>query len=246
MDDETADIQSIKSAVIDEFLGDPLTAKVEAAIFISQGRYFYKRLVETNPPTYRYKCLSPHSLRVAFNNTAIDSGWIAPGVVRCGCSWGGNWAVMFVPPARHWIDLSAIGKLTVPLPGLVLIGLEKEYWLCAVAVEAFAPDAVCFHAPLPNIYADLKICWGENKPPAASGQTISATWELFIGSQFSGELVKGKSKQKPYQDDIRQQLVELHRTSSKRYPQPERSLLPIGRATTIDKLVQEYLLDGID
>jgi hypothetical protein len=246
MDNDTADIQIIESAIINEFLAKPLNAKVEAAILISQGRYFYKRQVETNPPTYRYKCLSPNTLRIAFNNTVIDSGWIALGVIRCGCSSWGNWAVMFVPPARHCIDLSAIGKLTVSLPGLIFMGLEKEYWLCAVAVEAFEPNAVCFHAPLPNIYADLKVCWGENTPPAASGQTILAAWELFISSQFSGELVKGKSKQKPYQDDIRQQLVELNRTYSRRYPQPERSLLPIGRAMTLNQLVQEYLLDGID
>lgn len=233
------DVKIIESAIIDELLANPLNAKVEAAILISQGRYFYKRQVETNPPTYRYKCLSPNTLRVAFNNATLDSGWIAPGVVRCGCSLQGNWAVMFIPPARHCLDLSEIGKLAVPLPGLVFMGLEKDYWLCAVTDESFAPDAICYHAPLPNVYNNLKVCWGDNVPPAASGQTIPAAWELFISSQFSGELVEGKSK--ACRNDIRQQLVELHRIKSRRYPQPARSLLPIGTAMTLNKLVQEYL-----
>jgi hypothetical protein len=191
------DIRTVEAALIDDLVADPLHGlkQVDAAILISKGRYFYKRRLDTHPPTYRYKCLSPDALRVAFNIQTIDSGWIAPGVVRCGSSTQGSWAAQFIPPARHVLDLDQAGKVSVPLPGLLLMGLETTYWLCATATQAFDPTAHCYYAPLSNVYDSLKLCWGTNMPPIATAQTIAKAWDLFITSPFNEHLSYGKSRQ---------------------------------------------------
>jgi hypothetical protein len=235
------EIQMIEAALINDLLANPIDnlRRVDAAILISQGRYFYRRKIDTHPLRYSYKSLSPDALRIAFNTEAIDSGWIAPGVVRCGSSAQGRWAVQFVPPARHVLEFSTIGKVTVPLPGLLFLGLEVTYWICAIASKTFDPQARCYQAPLPNVDTNsLRICWGTNTPPAASNQTITKAWNLFITSPFTSDLVFGKSMQ---HGDIRTFLTKLHRDSKKRYP--IKTLLPIGsKPMTIEQLVQELLI----
>ena len=79
---------------------------IEAAIFIAGTIYIYKRRIpHSHPTTFEYKCLSPASLQRAFHLERVDTGWIDPGVVRCGSSTVGNWAVLFIPPSRHTLDL---------------------------------------------------------------------------------------------------------------------------------------------
>lgn len=235
------DTETIEAALIDDLLADPPNGleQVDAAILISRGRYFYKRRLDTHPPTYRYKCLSPDALQVAFNTQTIDSGWIAPGVVRCGASTQGSWAVQFIPPARHRLDLDRLGKVSVPLPGLLFLGLETTYWLCATTTQTFDPAALCYYAPLSNVYDSLKICWGRNIPPIATAQTIATAWELFITSPFNEHLSYGKSRQHP--QNIQTQLLALHQRSGRRYP--AKDLLPVNsRPITVDHLVQELLI----
>lgn len=240
----TNDLQAVESALIRDFLATcPEEAKrIDAAIYISEatGHYLYQRRTSTEPLTYRYKCISPDTLRIAFDNTSIDSGWISPGVVRCGTSIGGRWAVLVIPPAHHTIDLSYAGKITIPLPALALIGLERTYWICAIAGEVFDPSALCYHAPLPNVYDSLKICWGSNTPAIASPQTLPQAWNDFITSPFSNHLIHGKSTSKKCQFDICKQLIALHQNRTKRYP--SKTLVPLDQdPTTLDRLITHLL-----
>lgn len=236
------DTHAIEAALIQDLLANPIKGlkRIDAAILISEGRYFYQRRVSSSPVRYSYKCLSPDILSLAFNNQPSDTGWISAGIVRCGMSIKGSWAVQFVPPGRHTIQLQGIGVATVPLPGLIWIGLEQNYWLFAVADKMFDPETQCFHAPLPNVYENGSVCWGTNTPPIANSQSIVQAWQLFISSPFNNHLTTYKSRL--HSSDITRQLAQLHEKAGKRYP--TRDLLPLNRKTTVNQLVQRLLLDN--
>jgi len=214
--------------------------QIEAAIFVANGTYVYKRKVSDHPLAFEYKCLSPEALQRAFHIERIDTGWLPTNIVRCGSSTAGEWAVLFVPPAQKMLELQEIGTVQVPLSGIVMVGVGSEYRIWAVATKQFEPDATSYHAPLPNVYENGRICWGTNRPPIASPQTITKAWELFISSPFNGDLVYGKSRS--HYSDVRQQLIALSKRRRKTYPSND--LMPACkgyRHLTIAELVEEFI-----
>ena len=186
-------------------------------LFIEGGTYIFHY---QSGDSSKYKCLSPATLRAAFANTPIDSGWINPesGIVRWGTGSVGEWTIKFVLPQKHEINLLE-SKHLVCLPALVFLGLKSDYWVWAIKGSKFDPEADAFHVPLPNVYLHSyqpcgRICWGDNKPPVASPNTIKKAWELFISSPFNGHLSDGKSRAQP--SDVRLQLEKAGKRSS--YP----------------------------
>ena len=186
-------------------------------LFIEGGTYIFHY---QSGDSSKYKCLSPATLRAAFANTPIDSGWINPesGIVRWGTGSAGEWTIKFVLPQKHKINLLE-SKHLVALPALVFLGLKSDYWVWAIKGSKFDPEADAFHVPLPNVYLHSyqpcgRICWGDNKPPVASPNTIKKAWELFISSPFNGHLSDGKSRAQP--SDVRLQLEKAVKRSS--YP----------------------------
>lgn len=186
-------------------------------LFIEGGTYIFHY---QSGDSSKYKCLSPATLRAAFANTPIDSGWINPesGIVRWGTGSAGEWTIKFVLPQKHEINLLE-SKHLVCLPALVFLGLKSDYWVWAIKGSKFDPEADAFHVPLPNVYLHSyqpcgRICWGDNKPPVASPNTIKKAWELFISSPFNGHLSDGKSRTQP--SDVRLQLEKVVKRSS--YP----------------------------
>ncbi|NEO98706.1 MAG: hypothetical protein F6K58_08500 [Symploca sp. SIO2E9] len=191
-----------------------------------------------------YKCLSPDSLRQAFNNQPLDSGWLPANVIRHGSNHNGQWSLMFIPAKRHTLSFER-EQLQIPLPPLVFMGMGKTYWLWAIKSTTFDPTAKVFHAPLPNvnIYPPGQICWGSNNPPTASPPQINQAWTLFINSQFSNHYAERKSQQFP--SNITKQLQQLHAKVrvSKRCRYPCRDLVPIGnRGETLEQLLEGILL----
>lgn len=214
--------------------------QIEAAIFVANGMYVYKRKVSDHPLAFEYKCLSPQALQRAFHIERIDTGWLPINIVRCGSNTVGEWAVLFVPPAQQTIELQETGMVQVPLPGMIMVGVESNYHIWAVATKQFEPDATGYHAPLPNVYENGRICWGTNHPPIASPQNIAKAWELFISSPFNGDLVYGKSRS--HYLDVRQQLIALSKRRRKTYPSND--LMPACkgyRHRAIAELVEEFI-----
>lgn len=214
--------------------------QLEAAIFVTNGTYVYKRKVSDHPLAFEYKCLSPETLQRAFHIERLDTGWLPSGVVRCGASTAGEWTVLFVPPAQHAIALQETGTVPVPLPGMVMVGVGSDYRLWALSTKQFEPEATGYHVPLPNVYDNGRICWGTNRPPIASPQVITKAWALFITSPFNGDLVYGKSRR--HYSDVRQQLIALSKRRRKTYPAND--LLPMCkgyRHQTIADLVEELI-----
>jgi hypothetical protein len=164
-----------------------------------------------------------------------------------------------MPPATYslWLPASANGNpdqpenqerngeavaVQIPLPGLVFAGAGLHYYLWAVKAKEFSPVLPAYHAPLPNIYPDGRICWGSNQVEAVTAQNVVATWKLFITSPFNTHLVQGKSKQ--YPENILLQLAKLGITWRKTYPTSD--LLPLKnggerQGWTIDRLVERLI-----
>jgi hypothetical protein len=209
-----------------------LSAIQAELLFIEGGTYIFHY---QSGDSSKYKCLSPATLRAAFANTPIDSGWINPesGIVRWGTGSAGEWTIKFVLPQKHEINLLE-SKHWVPLPAIVFLGLKSDYWVWAIKGSKFDPEAEAFHVPLPNVYLHSyqpcgRICWGDNKPPVAAPNTITKAWKMFISSPFNGHLSDGKSRAQP--SDVRGQLEKAVKRSS--YPVKDL----IGTKQTIAKLV---------
>lgn len=249
---------ALNNALIQEMLAKPLGLRsFEGAIVIADGNYFYIRQHSTQPPTYSYKCLSPSTLALAFNHSSIDSGWLQPGIVRHGRHVKGDWAVLYVPAAVHQLTIKGVElpepekqtkqgrqRFNVPLPGLVVLGLNTAYWIFAVKDEPLTPKTRCYRTPLPNVNPQSQhICWGNNQPPTASPSGIQQAWRDFITSPFSGDWSHSKSKLQAHSSDIRKQLLALHQSKAKRYP--IETLMPVLAATktTLENLVDTLLLN---
>lgn len=179
------------------------------------------------------KFISPASVRAAFSAEPIDTGWLPPNIRRWGTGASGDWAVLAIPPMRHALLFEHITQdiptmtLDVPLPALVFMRIGSAGYIWALKDE-FAPDAVLYHAPLPNVNHSGAICFGGNR---LEGCTLSQAWQLFLDSPFTSHQTNGKSRRQP--DDVRLLLASLHK--KRRYPL--RDLAPLQPRTTVDQAV---------
>lgn len=217
--------------------------QLDGAILISRDHYLYQHKVSRSPLRLGYKYLSPQTLARAFHLDTLDSGWMTGHILRTGSTSAGDWAVLWIPRQKHCLTIAGAGPdgadltLTVPLPALVWVGRNQDYWLWAVSKPQFDPKAQALKPPLPNVYGhNGKICWGANVPPVATAQTLPQAWHTFITSPFSGHEVHGKSGQ--YPSNVIRQLKAV--AGRRTYPindlQPLRSY-----PNTIDSLFTQAL-----
>jgi hypothetical protein len=217
--------QALVRQLLDPALQKAALAGVKAQLLLFEGQYLLHYREENATGTEaragaeKFKFISPEAVRLAFSNSPLDSGWLGKGIYRWGAVREGNWLVKFIPPkADYQLELrlpQTTGQTTpelsslveVALPGLILVGLGQTYYLWAIKETEFSPQAHLYAAPLPNLYPDGKICWGQNQPPPASAQSIETAWQLFISSEFTDHLIQGKSKSFP--QDVRLQLMAL-------------------------------------
>lgn len=201
-------------------------ADVLAQLLFLPGQYL---LVTKEDRSTTYKFVSPAALKEAFANEPVDSGWLAFNSVRWGQCRRGEWLVQFYPPRRYQLALDRFADtpISVPLPGFVFVGCDRSYWIWAIKSNSLDPNSKLFHAPLPNVMPDGSICFGENFPPKTSPLGIVQAWDLFWRSPFNNHVVHNKSKL--HNQDVRFQLLSLHRKGSKRYP--VRDLVPFSNKT---------------
>lgn len=186
--------------------------EIKAELIVLDGQYV---LHHQEGKKDKFKFISPASVRAAFANEPVDSGWIHPEIQRWGTGNNGDWAVLFIQPQKYQLNLNELGTIYVPLPAFVLVGQGHSYWLMASKSKKFNPDAIAHKAPLPNVNSSYgSICWGNNHPPAAGTQTIQKAWKLFIESPFSADWSDNKSKS--YPQDVRNHLVKT--STLKTYP----------------------------
>lgn len=189
-----------------------------------------------------YKFLSPSAVTAAFRNAPVDSGWLSDGVVRCGGTGQGDFAVIFIPAQRTKLHIeSAREKLqpfSLQLPSLVFFGLGQSFYVWAVKDRTLNTKSQLFRAPLPNVFANNGICWGTNQPPRASSATIVSAWLLFITSPFNGHAANNKSRTQT--NDIRPLLRRVAR-SRRRFPLNEL----VAAGGTLDANINR-LIGGLD
>ncbi|MBD2311222.1 hypothetical protein H6G20_06065 [Desertifilum sp. FACHB-1129] len=227
----------IQEATIQEFHSHNWK-QIQAAIFIAETTYILKHKVDDCPPRFTYKCLSPEALQRAFHLEALDSQWLPPGLIRHGSTTGGEWAALFIPPGKHRLHLPGRTR-TLPLPGFVLVGLNKDYRLWAIATQQFEPTARAYLPPLPNVYESGAICWGTISPPEATPQSMPQAWQLFITSSFTNHLVLSKSR--AHNLNILDQLTRLGRR--KTYPLDDLLSAPVpAHRSSIADLIEGFVL----
>lgn len=195
------------------------------------GQILYRSL---NGHGEEAKFVSPATVAAAFRNLPIDSGWLPPGVVRCGETPIGNFAVLFIPPQTHTLNFEGRKRpLLLNLPAFVFFGSHKSFYVWSTKLKEFQPKAQLYNAPLPNVFGDGLICWGQNRPPKASAATIAKAWELFIKSPFTDHAADHKCR--THDHDVRRLLVKIA-GAKRRFPLQE--LISFARLdTTIDELL---------
>lgn len=156
---------------------------------------------------------------------ALNTGILDPNTVLVHQVGSRRLVVGFRPP--QWSGLFVDGTdepLRVPLPGLLMIRLVKDatqpsYRVYAIKTRPRTLQARLYNAPLPNVYADGGICWGNVKRVSAEAvrsPSLQADWAMLLGSRFNDHVVDGKSSK--YPEDIRKLFIALEQGGRKVYP----------------------------
>ena len=157
-------------------------------------------------------------------------------VIRHGSCVSGNWVVCFFHQQRYKLQINE-EQLHLPLPSFVLMGIGSSYFLWAVKKNLFEPNLILYHAPLPNVMADGRICWGNICPPPVSLSNIELTWFKFMGSTFNQDYTQGKSRK---YNNIVERLQLLNQkvkvSSCCRYPLSD--LVPVRDRLSVDKAIE--------
>jgi len=122
---------------------------------------------------------------------------LTTGLLPTGCLFwqktGSQERLAIQSPPQVWtVSVVELGRLRVPMPGLVWLGQGREYQLYAVAEAGpLTAKTELYHAPCPNVSGS--VCTGNVPFPVASRETIWAALHLFFESEFNTHLDNGKS-----------------------------------------------------
>lgn len=236
----------IRSVLLRAFQGPGPHTLLEgqAELILFEGQYLLHWLDTQGQDQFKF--LSATSVREAFSEQTIASGWLPPGVQQWGMNAGGAWMVEWIPPGRQTITLLGPSMpqepVSVPLPGLIFVGIGSTYTVWAVKEDTFTPTSSVYHAPFPNIRTDGSICFGTNEPPTVASATWAVAWQIFITSPFNGDLITGKSRR--HGGDIRQALCAVRKKPC--YPTsdliPFKSYAVGDRPLTVSEALERLLL----
>ncbi|GCE32110.1 hypothetical protein KDA_75940 [Dictyobacter alpinus] len=216
---------------------------IEAELLIVSGQYILH--YRDDHQQDQIKFLSQESVRQAFDEQEVISGWLPAGIRQWGINTKGTWMIQWLPPAKHTLTLLGKGMpeeaISVALPALIFAGIGTMYYVWASKEREFSPNLPLYQAPLPNVYADGKVCFGNNTPAPVSAETFQNVWQLFINSPFNADLAGGKSTR--HKTDVRHQLC----ASRKKATYPVGDLVPFKRYSyenplTLSDAVDHYFL----
>ena len=178
-----------------------------AALFWVNNQFLFK-WQEDN--LEKSKFLSPSTVRAAFNNEPVDSGWLSPCMVRCGAAVRGTFEMLYIPPGRHQFtftrnEIMPETTYTLPMPGFFITGIGAEYFVFVAKESEFHSDMPLYNVPLPNVYTNGRVCWGAKQPDSAGNGAAYRAWQIFLETPFSNHNVTDKSKS--YKSDIRLALM---------------------------------------
>lgn len=199
------------------FFAPPAEAK--AALFFLEGHY---QLSWRDGAVERTKFLTPAQIGRAFaTKDAFDSGWLETNVIRfaqekkthkiLSCLPAGRRKIFVADPRaveeREDDSSDSILQLEVPLPTLLLIGLEQKYYLWATLDRTISQKSKISHAPFPNLDSSGEICFGANAKPECRLDTIESVWRLILDSPFNADRAADRCRTHP--KDVRKFLLAL-------------------------------------
>jgi len=163
--------------------------------------------------------VAPQDVAAAFTNVPVSTGLLPE-----GCLWyrqsGGEQVGVYLPPQSWTLRAGDTVYHDVPLPGLVFCGSGVVYRVFAVKHRPVEGNEQLFHAPLPNVFNDGRICPGNVAFPVCTLRTIRAAIDLFfVVSDFNNHLAGKRCVSQP--EDVR----DLWRALSGAAAFPEDELL---------------------
>lgn len=213
----------------------------EAALYFIGGQILFEHRDHTGAVTK--KCISPQAARAAFAKEPFDTDWLPLSTCRYGEGPRGTWLMQKFEPGHYDIQLDTpislsddsdpINILSLPMPGLLFLGLKDEYFLWSYKIWRESHTSL-FHTPLPNIYPNGRICFGNTHPPQAAGTTMPKAWTVFWEATFSSHLITDKSKSHPA--NILSKLITLHAERTALYPLDDLTPSTITLPTIIQEL----------
>jgi len=83
------------------------------------------------------KFVTVKDVQAAFGGSDVDSGWITPGVARCGYCAKGDWFVFTAGQQVLTLQVNFGGKeglkkIKVPIPATVMVGMGMQYYTCGL------------------------------------------------------------------------------------------------------------------
>src|ERR1043166_8845509 len=89
----------------EDLLGPVMAGAKRPGLDFSQGQCCFR--MASVAGTVSERMISAAAVCEAATGIRIDSGWFGPEVVRNGNGRAGEWAVAFIPPGRHELELTA-------------------------------------------------------------------------------------------------------------------------------------------
>lgn len=210
----------------------------EAGLFFFEGQY---QFVARNGRRDQVKYVGPEAVREAFTTERIDSGWLGPGIVRVGRTPSGPFAVAFVTAGRREITIAPADAesfvLRVPVPPLVAVGSGQGLHLFAVRPNEFDADAAVCYPPFPNLFADSRVCWGQNQSPPVDHTRILAAVDLYFSTPFN--LNEAARRSRAFPANVADQLRRLERRRARTYPVDD--LVAISPKATVRSVVDRIV-----
>ncbi len=156
--------------------------------------------------------------------TCLSTGILNPNTILVQVEGLRRTVVEFRPAQRTALFLEGSdAPLRVPLPPLLMIrtvtGSTPKYGIFAVKARPTALETELFQPPLPNVYAEGAVCWGNVSrvsETALAGTDLAEDWRYFLGSTFTAHSVHGKSQSEPH--DVRKKLAALESRKARVYP----------------------------
>jgi E2/UBC family protein D len=198
--------------------------------------YSYGIVIEKETETGRTEYpVSAEAVATALSaRVSFATGILTPNTI-CILSEGAQRTVVeYRPPQKTplWLE-GADNPLRVPLPAFLMVrtttaGQSPDYRVYAVAERPGSLDVPLYHAPLPNIYGDGRVCWGtvtKVKAESLIGNDLAEDWSQLLSTPFGSHSVSGKCKS--FNHDIRRLYVKLEKHRARVYPKKE--LVPARR-----------------
>lgn len=217
----------------------PDGVQAKAALYFVDDQVLFHGV--TDDGVEQIKFLSSATLREAFAKEPIDSGWLPPGVNRCGTSAKGTWMVRWHDPAVYTVRLD--GRKTpirVPMPALIWFGQKNNYYIFAAREKAFSPKATLYHAPLANVSRIGLICFGKNQHPDVARGGFDVAWRTFWDAPFNDHHDDGKSKKHPA--TVNDHLRAIARQRARVYPVADM----VSMGTTLTDAITRLTRRGTD